>query len=468
MKRWIIRITLGLLAALALCIAVPIAANWRDDPLTPRAARLLAPPAPLVPDAANAYYVFQGLDAPDDEDAWAVGRRIREAIDRLPGGLETPKVDIAHSATICMGTQCGWEKIHCSEQSADCVNFYLGQRARARQVMAQQSVLRQRYQQFSQLPLYAEPPMRFMAEPLPMYRLLAEAAELRLMDAVFALDNGDTQTGAQVLMEQIHAHRVMLAGSSLLISKMVATGMLHRDYEVLSEAIERWPALAQQAELAEAWRPLSEPECSLRTAVESEAGSNARMFHRMLQEQRRLRTLNAMKDDSEGLLTPFVLPNATLNIYARWAAEDAEAIVGDARTVQARRLAHAARREQEWKQIAPYASWRFIRNPVGKVLLTMPTLDFFDWAERLHDLDGHIRLVALQATLRRDGAPRNQIADYVQQTGPDLRSPYDGEPMRWDEEHATLSFTGRQKKPDSVDTTPRVFSVHMLFGEAAR
>jgi len=83
------------------------------------------------------------------------------------------------------------------------------------------------------------------------------------------------------------------------------------------------------------------------------------------------------------------------------------------------------------------------------------------YAERTHDLDGYIRLVALQAALRRDGVPPAQIAGYVQRAGPDLRNPYDGQPMRWDAAHATLSFEGKQKNTFNPEATPKTFSVRL-------
>ncbi|MDR0476924.1 MAG: hypothetical protein LBH14_03160, partial [Desulfobulbaceae bacterium] len=75
-----------------------------------------------------------------------------------------------------------------------------------------------------------------------------------------------------------------------------------------------------------------------------------------------------------------------------------------------------------------------------------------------HDLDGYIRLVALQAALRHDKVPRAQGADYVQRVGPDLRNPYDGQPMHWDAASSTLSFEGRQK---NTSNAPKTFSIRL-------
>ncbi|MDR2710255.1 MAG: hypothetical protein LBB65_02785 [Burkholderiales bacterium] len=171
--RWIKRIILSLLVLLAIFIAVLVVLNWRDEPLTPEAARLLALPAPATPDEPNAYYVLLGFEAPDNEDAMKAGKRLRDEFDR------------------------------------------------------------------------------------------------QRRENILNIDDPDA--GAHILMEEINAHRRFLAGSSTILGRSVGVAMLNRDYAVLSDAIERWPTLAQQAALDEAWLPLQAQKNSMRSAIEAEA-----------------------------------------------------------------------------------------------------------------------------------------------------------------------------------------------------
>ncbi|MDR0458723.1 MAG: hypothetical protein LBH10_06845, partial [Burkholderiaceae bacterium] len=336
--RWIARVALGLLALQAIFYAVLVAANGHDDPLTPEAAHLLAPPTPPASDAPNAYYVLLGLDAPDDEDVAVAGRRIRDERDRL--FLRNPhNPHYPYKLFDPMGS-IYWEKLRCSlKKGEDCVDFYLGEKVHMQQVMAQQPVLQQRYQQFSQIPVFDEPPVRSEFEPVPPYSALTLAAEMRLMAAVFALDKGDLQTGADILMQEIRVHRRLLANSTQLTTKMVSVGLLRLDYAVLSDALEHWPLLARQAALTEAWQPLREQEYDMREVVESEAIFQANLMYWAVKLQFVIQR-------------PLSLPNATINTYTRWTNENAQDFEGDATTIDTRRQAYITRQVKEKEQIA--------------------------------------------------------------------------------------------------------------------
>jgi len=455
--RWIVCIVLGLLALPLIFFAVLLAANWRDEPLTPEAARLLAPPPAPQSDAANAYHVLLGLNAPDGEDALAAGRRIRAEFERrLRENPNAASDDPPRNETIVLEQEQWDEALACREP--DCVDFYLGEQDRIRAFMAKRLLLRQRYRQFVQIPVLDEPLQRSVVGPSPRYLALLPASEMRRAEAVLALSGGDLQAGANILMEEIRAHRRLLAGSTHLMGKIMGVGLLSRDYQLLSEAIERWPQLAQQPALAEAWQPLRPEEYGMRKMIESEAAAQANTAYWLLQSQ-----------DGRKLVKSWgYLPNATVNLIARWAAEDVQNTEG-AVAVDVRQ-ASIARRKEEREQMASWVSWRSIRNPSGRMLVSAlsgrPT-----WVHEvngnLHNLDGYIRLIALQAALRRDDVPLAQVADYVERASPELRNPYSGQPMRWDAATATLSFEGRKTENlDNPDGEPKVYSVGLKFGQA--
>jgi hypothetical protein len=302
---------------------------------------------------------------------------------------------------------------------------------------------------------------------------LMQAAEMRLMQAVFAMNQGDLQAGADTLMQEIRVHRRLLANSSQLLTKMIAAALLRRDYVVLSNAIEHWPQLARQTVLAEAWQPLSAQEYGLRREIESNAVWWATLQYTLPYVQQNLswrEVTEKSKNHEWGLKWLWLhlqySPQTTVNTIARWASEDAQAVAGDPATMDARHKTYTAKRAAELKQMNSYAPWHFFRNPIGNTLLTIGYVDPFVYAERIQDLNGTIRLVALQAALRRDGVPPAQIADYVQRAGPNLRNPYDGHPMHWNAARATLSFQGREKSPSNPDNAPKTFSVRLKLGAA--
>ncbi len=154
----------------------------------------------------------------------------------------------------------------------------------------------------------------------------------------------------------------------------------------------------------------------------------------------------------------FYLPNATTNMVQRHWAALAELGHGSP--------ADYERRKQQFDLSVPgqqslsyKVNLTYVRNPVGKALFGLTLPNMTTYIERLHDLDGYIRLVTLQATLRHDQVARDAIGPYVAKAPPEMRNPYNGDAMQWDAATSSLMFTGKQNSSSNLTRDPKVFRV---------
>lgn len=105
-----------------------------------------------------------------------------------------------------------------------------------------------------------------------------------------------------------------------------------------------------------------------------------------------------------------------------------------ARTPSARFVEELAAHEQRFQEedARTEVHWYDWYNPVGKVLFAIGSPgSFAKFPARMHDLDGFLRLVALQAQIRQRAIPDDRIEDFLAKAGAPYYDPYTDKPMRW-------------------------------------
>ncbi|HEX4327863.1 MAG TPA: hypothetical protein VH105_13645 [Burkholderiales bacterium] len=442
----------SLLVAIGLLIFV--FGNWSDEALSPAAQKLVAIPKPAVPDASNGYFVLLGIDAPTKEDALTAGRQLQAVRDREYA--ENPLRSDYSSPPELFNDGAQWGKLRCPMQGENCIDRYLKNRQGFTDWMSGHEILQTRYAQLNSLPGFEEAPFLSAHMLLPHYQGMTQAGELRLISAAYDMDGGNPAAGLEAIVGEIGVHRRLLASSRMLISKMIFVAMLRRDYQVLSEAIEHWPALAkvQEPVLTGALRPLDLRETDMRQVFQMENLFTAHVFLQALEANRGADSSDDSNDEQSGwwhkaMGNPMgrmsYLPNATLNEVAPYWSRRVEAGYGSGATVESRKRDLAAF-FAHWSSELVGMPWNYLHNPAGKILITTgedPGL-YMNYVERVHDLDGYIRLVTLQAALRRRNIALDDVAAFVQQASPEMRNPYNGQAMRWDASTSSLLFEGEQ------------------------
>jgi hypothetical protein len=234
---------------------------------------------------------------------------------------------------------------------------------------------------------------------------------------------------------------------------MVKSAQLRADLNVLSEFIDRYGAPKKHAaRIVAALQPLTDRENEMATAMRAEASAMDSVRDRSLliaaadTEQWAVGRLGAY------LVMPFYQPNATFNRYAHaWAFQMEMARVPAAQFVE-QLAAHERRYQEEFANVGIH--WYDWYNPIGKILFSIGSpSSFAKFPARMHDLDGLIRLVALQAQIRQRTIPDGKIVEYLAEAGPQYQDPYTNTPMRWNATNRSLSFEGYgsgERKPVEV------------------
>ena len=87
--------------------------------------------------------------------------------------------------------------------------------------------------------------------------------------------------------------------------------------------------------------------------------------------------------------------------------------------------------------------WSSFYNPAGKILAPLAQADLITYKLRLHDIDGYVRLVRAKLELLAAGVAPEGRAEWLKESPPETRSPYDGTPMTLDVQAGLLQFTGQ-------------------------
>jgi len=461
--KWLAAVVLSLLMLIPV---VFFAVNWADEELSPEGAALLRVPEPKVADADNAYYVLLGMDAPADANALEVGRKIQAIRARLYQEDPLRQTFVSPDLPPVAGTSPdqGFEKVRCPIQGGNCVGRYFASAGLVREQMQVHAVALGRYRQMMGLAGYEERTIPSPFAPVPGYETLIRAAELQLAGAVLDIRDGREQEGLATLAAQIAYHRRLLANAGLL-TRMVSAGLLRRDFRVLSEVIESRPDLAQSQQelLRSLLAPLNQQENDLRPAMAAAAHSSATMLNLMLETMKRQRRGKGDAGDSRGedwFSQRVYLPNSSINALVPYWSAVAELAHGGPAGYDERKQQYAQSSATRKKKPTAF-DWTYVRNPMGKIMSGFAKPDVTDYIERVHDLDGYIRLVALQAAIRREQIPPVAIGAYSDLAPATLRNPYTGAPMGWDAASSSLLFEGHQRTTSNLAAEPKTYRVKM-------
>ena len=455
-----------LLSLLMLVPVVFFAVNWADEELSPEGQALLRGPAARVADADNGYFVLLGMDAPADANALEAGRKVQATRERMYQEDPLRQSFASPGLPPVAGTSpdLGFEKVRCAMQGGNCVGRYLASAVLVREQLQVHAVALGRYRQMMGLAGYEERTIPSPFAPLLNYEVLSRAAELQLAGAVLDIREGREQEGLATLAAEITYHRRLLATAGLL-TRMVSAALLRRDFRVLSEVIESRPDLvqSQQELLRPLLAPLNQQENDLRPAMAAEARSAATMLNLMLETMKRqgIDKGDARSGRGEDWFSRKVyLPNSSINALVPYWSAVAELVHGSPAGYEERKQQYAQSPATRRKK--PFAfDWTYVRNPMGKIMSAFAKPDVADNIERVHDLDGYIRLVALQAAIRREQIPPVAIGAYVDLAAANLRNPYTGAPMGWDAASSSLLFEGHQRATSNPATEPKTYRVRM-------
>lgn len=444
-----LKILVGCMAGLAGFYLILVAINLTDEDLTPEAAQFIedpSPPPPVIPEAQNAYYAFLGFTSAEGADIHAKGKAIVETYHT--GIRDNPRVKWEG---IPETTLFGAERIRfkgksealCSKETPACLAHAAKSDAAIRRLLKENAALAARYLSLATYAGYENPLRLTVAAPFPMFFDVTQTAGLLRTETALMATHGRVDEAFGRLLGDLASWRRLLPGRQLLIEKMVKSFQVAHDLRLLSEMISRYGIpKKRERQVADAVKPLMDRERDMVAVMRNDPLS---------MDSLRDRTLLLSWAESEGggfvrrmeayLAMPFYQPNATFNLYAHAWAFQMELVRTPSAQFIEQLEAHERRFREEFTDIGMH--WYDWYNPIGKLLFAIGSPgSVARYPARLHDLDGMMRLVALQVQLKQRAIPDGKIEEFVSESGAQYHDPYTGKPMRWDASKRTLWFEG--------------------------
>lgn len=438
----------GALALVASLYAALLLINLRDQPPSEFALRLedIYRNRPAVADADNGYIYAMGFRAAPDADPHEMGlRRVawlrhraehpedRTSSDPLPGEYRSPQLPAFEK----IRDACGWSENNCDSALAES-DATLPEWLPAEQWRVD------RYRTLLARPGWLETLPPDVMLPLPEYAPVLDAQRMLLANAHYLAGRKDAAGVREILEQDVHFWRAVLADSDILISRMIAVAALSRHFKMGNLALRRLPPEMQLAAMPERWRAaftadeLSWHRCLagewmygrtvLRQITTGRATPEAALIGENYGFLDRLRDL-AMRP----LFQPQDTTNQSAEMFVR-AADTLQVPIEqfiDARESAAEIFAASAAR------VGTLAN---LYNPIGDILSGIASGSFDSYPPRVADVEGARRAAVLATELRSRKVDVANIRAELEAS--DTRMPYTGVPFVWDSKSQAILFIG--------------------------
>jgi len=451
---------LGLALAGLLIVAylVLVGINWRDQPPSQAATRLMKLSASqsarqlAIADQDNAYVYMMGFSADPAQEPQALGvKRIalaQAALQKNP--VDSPKdvFDKEHDFKPQRSADLQALLKTCSTAvDAPCLKALNSGDKTLADWLTSEPLLLERYKALLTRTAYVQRLPFQMNTPFPPYLKVQEGQKLLLVQAWQLAAQGDAAGVNKLLTQDISFWRQNLAASDSLITKMLASRAVQRNFVWGHAILRRLPPALMTQGLPQQWRaPMSDAERAMLPSLTGEwRVSNSIFQHAKAGGTTALPEMNGTLNNRlfTSIFKSLLQPQDSSNKFAeRLTASDAALQVPYAQYPAA-----VARAQSLWDIKAEESEFLFfarrLYNPVGEFFLTFASWDPIWYAVRLSDLEGLRRMAVLSTELRSQRAAAGDMAQKLAEAP--ARNPYTGQPFVWDASTKTVVFTGLEK-----------------------
>jgi hypothetical protein len=461
--RWIGLVAGSLaLIALALC-TLAFAINWRDEPLTPQARALRAPPPnPLKPED-NIYIAMAGFTAPAGASVVAAGQdRIGHYNERLDAVLHDPSAQALDSLTLRIpGTlEFRGQAEFVRPLSGSLWDEVPSHREQIEALTAANGELYQRYLALQRLPGYYE-----TARPsylAPAIFVPTEVRYLFLEDTVLRLRGAkphEQRAALDELLADVALWRRVLIGQGLLISKMLALAYLQSDCLVLADMIaDPHAAVPEGPGDADGVAPLfALGDFDLGGAFAAEF----RVQASLLEQTQYLYTIGWSPQPADDaaprrwtdrlgslISAHFFKLNATVNLFAQQAERLTALRPGPGVAAADKKLADSSL--AAWSLVGAY-------NPIGKLLAGIAAPAGVTYPLRAWDAAALQRLVRAGYEIRRQSIAPADVPAFLARHPEWSTHPGDGRPFLWQPGTAEIRVQTIGEQPEGRRFSIRVW-----------
>lgn len=426
--------------SLGFLLLIFIIANAKDDVLRPEVKEALNWQVPADAfDKENGYVLLHGMYAPIGQDPYLAGKAILEA--EIARYQEFQKTHIEPTIIEREGNNPfpKWSDKQCKfTETQNCVDFYLTQSAtNVESIFETAKAQAERFNALKTSKKFVEVNSPIITSLLPSYEAITQLTETERVLALQEISSGKLDVGLNRLAENNRFSRRLLSNSGTLVTHMIAVGTIQKDTRMMSEILVKYPEIAKyNDQIQSIARPISSSEYSLTKAFKSERLMQVSIVD-TISNAYELEKFSIATIFSRSIMSAQWLPNSTKNLFYDWGNGRIELAETDAHKLN-QKTEEITRKQTELLGVG--YDFLYLRNPIGKILVSVADPSYINYIERHHDLDGYLTLVRMQHKLIADKLSKDQVVQIL----PKYPNPYTLEPMRLDTQNGFIIFEGRQ------------------------
>lgn len=434
-------------------LALSMLASWfliPDQDLSNEVMLILDTPH-TVPSNQNSYAAMWGLKADPTLDAHIVGKNILDALQQA--NAQHRKISDTDLQTFWGASPLKLDSASlrfCTTNPTQCLPQIRTARARIESIERELEIYLNRYISLRGYPSFEESLPASLDVPILEYSALNALSDLG--DARIALDMANQnkqKTALENLAAELSLWRKIGQNADTLITKMIATRVLHRKFRLAAELLAETPAIAVQYPilLTEITRPLTAREASVDRVFIGEFRLSSSIFQNLARERKITSTDSLNSIPGKLLMIGSFKPNASTNLqYA--INQTQRAFYTQPASISIKQMPAFLAEQQN--AFSPYSLTTLFYNPAGKVLVYVAPLDWGKYAYALQDLTAYTRLVELQRRIITAHLDADEIPAFLRASDVSLRDPYTDNPMHWDAQSQSMSVKGYGKARDTL------------------
>lgn len=447
----------------------------KDTPLLPEVEKVLLVTLDDKLLENNAHVALMGLTAPEDEDYYAAGVRA------IKGNYQIFRQAIANKQPLNFTSFQNSESYYCSKQkpltvnmsvqgkqynwfskefscghlaNTNCVANIINNKQIFQQLIQQNQFLLGRYKEIIKLPSY-QSINDYLYLPRLDFGEIEKLSQLNIVNALYLIDEGDTQLGLSILAQEVTFAKKMLEGGDS-IDVHLGLRKLYIIYHIVGNLLDS-PQLADQLNsplLAKILEPLStKQQQAFVRAFAMERDTNLMLFYLsggyrgsnnnvvFLPIWTRTQDKISLGDSCYDFakwnfkFVHFNL-NDTLNrkyhIYTSHIEKAKLTLPEVANSYLQPLVAPNLSCEAIYKE---YGANNFIGGWITYKLL--PSYDVF--LQRLYDIPNYLALVDVKLRIKQAAITKQQVPTFLAQLGDKAKNPYSKKPFKWDGDKQQLS-----------------------------
>jgi hypothetical protein len=416
--------------------------NARDEPLSPQVRSVLDARHDSVPPAANLFFAILAFDSQNSADVNQQGQELYASYLKAHQANPDATFNFDKAAAFARQPFVGDKDVLCGRprQTEDCVDRAIANQKELQKLVSDNRLLLDRYKSVSAYAHLQNPTYMTLDAPMASWMPFMSGKRLFLMDVALEISFGKLDAGIAHLSSDLAFTRHMLSEPDiLLIDKMILAASVRESLTFISDLLRsRALSEVQYAELKEIVAPFSEDERSLAGTFSREFTIFAKLIRDVTDPKNASRVLSGHADEQWAhalqaqFESRFIKYNASLNFAWSFVEEKQRA----SQEICMNFLANKARIQTRFGLVGA----DYIYNPIGKILVRISAPGGLEYIQSMCDLDGMNRIVALQILIRSRHLRDEDIADFLQHTGPQYTNPFTGQPMDVTAGKPTITF----------------------------